>query len=98
MVKTWQNEQMTKTRTILDTYRRKGFRPKAIIKGIFGDHLARVITLVRRQKKQLVVVVEQAIPTSMTAQYAGYETWGAGHNAFTLRWKYGELLVRGVVV
>jgi transposase len=36
---------------LLDVYQFPGFRPKATIKGIFGDPKARVIRLERRQKK-----------------------------------------------
>lgn len=39
-------------RRLLDTYRFPGFRPQATVKGVFGDPKARVVTLVRRGKKQ----------------------------------------------
>ena len=40
---------MKKKRTLLDEYRFPGYRPRARIKGIFGDPAARVVTLVRTQ-------------------------------------------------
>lgn len=38
-----------------DTYRFPGFRPAAIVHGIFGDPMARVVALQRRRKKRPVV-------------------------------------------
>ena len=35
-----------------DTYGFPGFRPAAIVRSIFGDPKARIVTLQRRQKKQ----------------------------------------------
>ncbi|MDP2815083.1 MAG: hypothetical protein Q8O19_00205 [Rectinemataceae bacterium] len=42
---------MRKKRRLLDEYRFSGFRPRAEIKGVFGDSKARIIRLERRQKK-----------------------------------------------
>ncbi|BBO18856.1 conserved hypothetical protein [Candidatus Brocadia pituitae] len=41
---------MEKKKRLLNEYRFPGFRPKAEIKGIFGDAKARVIRFVRSQK------------------------------------------------
>jgi hypothetical protein len=41
---------MKRKRTLLDEYRFPGCRPRARIKGVFGDPRARVVTLVRTQK------------------------------------------------
>jgi hypothetical protein len=38
-------------RQLRDAYRFTGFVPAAIVRGAFGDPLARVLTLRRRQKK-----------------------------------------------
>lgn len=35
-----------------DTYRFPGFRPAVIVRGIFGDPKARIVTLQRRRKKR----------------------------------------------
>jgi transposase len=48
---------MLKKRSLLDAYRFPGFRPRARIKGIFGDPQSRVIRLERRQKKRCAVGV-----------------------------------------
>jgi len=50
----------------LDEYQFPGFRPKARIKGIFGDPRARVITLGRSQKKRYAVVVVPCTEVSTT--------------------------------
>jgi hypothetical protein len=42
----------TNRRRLLDAYRFPFFRPLEKIRGIFGDSKARVISLVRRSKKQ----------------------------------------------
>lgn len=41
-----------KRQRLLDAYRFPFFRPLEKIRGIFGDSKARIITLVRRSKKQ----------------------------------------------
>lgn len=40
-----------KKKRLLDAYRFPEFRPLDDVKGVFGDPMARVITLVRRSKK-----------------------------------------------
>jgi hypothetical protein len=59
---------MKKTKKLLDEYRFPGFRPLAAIKGKFGDPKARIITLVRIQKKLYAVVAAPLIASSMTAR------------------------------
>ena len=46
---------LSKRKRLLDAYRFVGFRPIEWMQGVFGDPRARVITLVRRSKKQLAV-------------------------------------------
>jgi len=43
---------MRKIMRLPDTYRFPGFRPAAIVRGIFGDPKARIVTLQRRRKKR----------------------------------------------
>jgi len=43
---------LRKHKRLLDAYRFAGFRPSDEVRGVFGDPMARVITLVRRSKKQ----------------------------------------------
>jgi hypothetical protein len=54
-------------RRLLDAYRFPGLRPQATVKGVFGDPKARVITLVRRGKKQSAGVVASHNQVGMTA-------------------------------
>lgn len=57
---------MKKNKKLLEEYRFPGFRPLAIIKGKFGDNRARIIQLVRRQKKLFVAVAGLFHEVSMT--------------------------------
>jgi hypothetical protein len=45
---------MSKRKRLTDAYRLPGFTPFQTVKGIFGDHKARVIVLQRTEKKQSV--------------------------------------------
>ncbi|MEW5746110.1 MAG: hypothetical protein AB1805_11820, partial [Nitrospirota bacterium] len=57
---------MGKKRRLLDEYRFPGFRPRADIKGRFGDPKARIIQLERTQKKQSAAVAVQCIEAITT--------------------------------
>jgi len=59
-----------KRKRLLDAYRFPGFRPDELVKGIFGDPRARVITLVRRSKKRRAVSAAWFIGTGTTASGA----------------------------
>jgi hypothetical protein len=41
-----------KLKRLSDAYRIDGFRPREALRGVFGDRMARVVTLVRRSKKR----------------------------------------------
>lgn len=41
-----------KLKRLSDAYRFDGFRPCEALRGVFGDRMARVVTLVRRSKKR----------------------------------------------
>lgn len=56
---------MKKNKKLLDEYRFPGFRPLAVVKGKFGDNKARIVQLVRRQKKLFAGVAERSIAVSM---------------------------------
>ena len=55
-----------KRKRLLDAYRFPFFRPLENIRGIFGDSKARVITLVRRSKKQSATPVDGLNPVGTT--------------------------------
>jgi hypothetical protein len=50
----------TKKKRLLDSYRFPGLRPLDEVKGVFGDPLARVVTLVRRSKKHAAECVVES--------------------------------------
>ena len=45
-------------RRLWDAYAFPGFRPEGTVRGIFGDHKARIIKLIRRSKKLCALVVD----------------------------------------
>jgi hypothetical protein len=59
---------MKKNKKLLDEYRFPGFRPLAVVKGKLGDNKARIVQLVRRQKKLFAGVAELFIAVSMIAE------------------------------
>jgi hypothetical protein len=44
--------KVTQKKQLSDSYRFAGFRPSAMVSGVFGDRHARVIRLTRRSKKR----------------------------------------------
>lgn len=66
-----------------------GCKPKRVIPGIFGDPYARVIQLVRREKKLLVGYVALFIELIAPARSDWYATFPAGPPEFILNWKFG---------
>lgn len=84
---------MKKVKKLLDEYRFPGFRPLAVVKGKFGDNRARIIKLIRLQKKLSAVVVERFLRVSTTEK----KDWSGIYLAATpesiCRWKYDELTV-----
>ena len=57
-----------KHKRLLDAYRFAGFRPLELVRGVFGDSLARVITLVRRSKKRSAKCVAEHTRSGTTAR------------------------------
>ena len=66
--------KLNRKRRLWDTYAFAGFRPEATVRGVFGDPKARVITLVRRSKKQAAVSVARGRQVGTTARRARCET------------------------
>ena len=79
---------MQKKRQLRDEYRFPGFYPKPDVQGIFGDPKARVVTLVRRQKKQRAVV-EQFTRASTIGRVVVFGTCLAEIHAFIWSWRSG---------
>lgn len=87
---------MQKTKRLLDAYHYPGFRPKAKIKGIFGDSRARIIELVRRQKKRSAGVVEQVTGVSTTRKYGESGTFLVEKCESTWKWQFAVSFAGGV--
>lgn len=79
----------TKRKRLLDAYRFPGFRPLETVRGIFGDHKARVITLVRRSKKLSATPAAARIPAGTTRSSGGCETCPAATPVSIWNWKSG---------
>ena len=74
----WHDVSMTtssKRKRLLDAYRFIGFRPLEHLEGLFGDPKARLITLVRRSKKQRVASVVEFTGVGTTAAIGKYATF-----------------------
>jgi len=86
---------MAKKRRLWDTYRFPGFRPEHTVSGIFGDPKARVVRLVRTEKKR---PVERAalltIPTT-TKRPEGFGTSPAEMCGSSWRWKSDGFFAAG---
>ncbi len=84
---------MEKIKKLRDEYRFPGFYPKAAIKGKFGDNKARVIQLIRSQKKLNADVAELCIGVSMIVKSELSEIYPAAMPESIWRWKYAGLTV-----
>lgn len=86
---------MRKKRGLRDEYRFPGFYPKAGIQGMFGDPKARIVTLVRRQKKQFVVLAELFIGVFTIERGDEFGIYPAGMPGYIWMWKFGGFFVGG---
>ncbi|MEO8779938.1 MAG: hypothetical protein ABI389_14875 [Rhodanobacter sp.] len=76
-----------------DAYQFPGFRPQATAKGVFGDPKARVVTLVRRGKKQSADVAVTDNRAGMTAKCTVYATCRAVTRGFGWSWRFVAWIV-----
>jgi hypothetical protein len=86
---------MAKYRRLWDTYRFPGFRPEPTVSGIFGDSKARVIRLVRKEKKQRVVRAALFTSPITTKRPVGFGTCPAGICGFSWKWKSDGFFAAG---
>lgn len=84
---------MKKIKKLLDVYTFPGFRPLAAVKGKFGDNRARIIQLVRCQKKHYAVVVIRLIKIFMTGKPGVSEICHAAMSGYIWNLKYGGSIV-----
>jgi hypothetical protein len=88
---------MRKIMRLPDTYRFPGFRPAAVVRGIFGDPKARIVTLQRRRKKRRAAsAVNPAVPIT-TASSGTSATCRAAIPVCTWRSRFAASGVAGVV-
>lgn len=66
---------MNKIKHLRDIYRFTNFRPESSVKGVFGDPMALVIHLRRRQKKHFVVSANKVGPLHTTKRFVTFVTW-----------------------
>ena len=87
-----------KTKTCFsELYSFPGFRAKARFKsGILGDPVARVVTLVRRQKKQHAAAVAKSIVAFTTVAYVKLAISAAAIGASILSMSYAVSTARSV--
>ena len=64
----------SKRKRLLDAYQFPFFRPLEKIRGIFGDSKARIITLVRRSKKQSAMPVAEPTLSGTTSGCGEFAT------------------------
>src|SRR5260370_35395237 len=81
----------TKRRRLLDAYRFVGFRPMEEGRGLFGDPYARIVTLVRRSKKQSATHADGHIAVGTIARFNSLETFPPAACASTSRLRSGVL-------
>jgi len=79
-----------KPKRILDAYRFTNFRPLEKIRGLFGDSKARIITLVRRSKKQSATPVGERTLSGTTRGCGEFATSPVATHASIWRSKFDE--------
>ena len=84
---------MNKIKKLLDAYTFPGFRPLAVVKGKFGDNKARIIQLIRRQKKLYVAVAVLFIKIFMTEKQNKLGICPVVMLEFISSWKCDESIV-----
>jgi hypothetical protein len=84
---------MAKHKHLRDAYRFAGFTPSATVKGVFGDPKARIIELVRRQKKRPAPTADVPPEVFTIAKNAVFATSRAGICACFWNWRSGGYVV-----
>lgn len=87
---------MSKNKRLTDSYRVEGFTPSQIVKGIFGDPRARVITFTRLKKKPVVPFVTTLRQAFMIGRCDASVTCPVVTLGSTWTWKSDASTARGV--
>lgn len=82
-----------KRKRLLDAYQFPFFRPLEKIRGIFGDSKARIITLVRRSKKQSAMLVAERTLSGTTRSFDEFATSPVATPASIWRSRFDECCV-----
>ena len=85
---------MKTCKTLSELYLHSGFLAPNKLIGIYGDPYARVIKLVRRQKKQFAQFVIHHQRHTTIAKSNGQETFRAVHSGYTLNLNTAVYFVR----
>jgi hypothetical protein len=80
-------------RALRDVYRFPGLVPAAGVRGVFGDPMAVVVSLTRRQKKRRAAFVDDGTGATTTSGSAGSATCPAATSACISSWRCGGLRV-----
>lgn len=79
-----------KRKHLLDAYQFPFFRPLEKIRGLFGDSKARIITLVRRSKKQSATPVDELTLSGTTSGFDEFATSPVATHASIWRSRFDE--------
>ena len=77
-------------RALRELYRFPGFEPITRVEGLFGDRMAVVIQLKRREKKRRAACVVDLTAATTINGHAEYATCRAAIVGFTCRWRFVE--------
>ena len=72
---------MKTNKTLQDLYSFSGFRAQSRLKGMMGDFQARIVTLVRRQKKRHAAHAARSRAVSTIIRRTGSATWTPAESA-----------------
>jgi hypothetical protein len=78
---------METRRRLVDLYRFPGFRPRASVRGVFGDPQARVVSLERRGKKLCAAFAANDRAEFTIASGVEFEISPVGMRGSTSRWR-----------
>lgn len=84
---------LRKHRRLLDAYRFAGFRPQDEVRGVFGDSVARVVTLTRRSKNGFTRRVVERILFGTTTRHDACEICPVATRGSIWNWRFDAFAV-----
>ena len=88
---------MSKIKHLRDIYRFTNFAPEHSVKGVFGDPMALVIRLQRRQKKHFVESAGKVVVPLTIKRFATFEIWDPVIGVFIYGLKFVAWTVTSVL-